>query len=62
MNGDRRDPAASRNDGERAVKNARETGHATTLMYALYQQGYNHTLFENFAAGSPERRMLKLRR
>ena len=29
-------PAASRNDAERAVKNARETGHATTLMYALY--------------------------
>ena len=28
-------PAASRNDGERAVKNARETGQATTLMYAL---------------------------
>ena len=29
-------PAASRNDAERAVKNAREIGHATTLMYALY--------------------------
>ena len=29
-------PAASRNDAERAVKNARETGQATTLMYALY--------------------------
>ena len=28
-------PAASRNDAERAVKNARETGHPTTLMYAL---------------------------
>ena len=31
-------PAASRNDGERAVKNARETGQATTLMYALHKQ------------------------
>ena len=28
-------PAASRNDAERAVKNAREIGHAATLMYAL---------------------------
>ena len=32
-------PAASRNDAERAVKNARETGHATTLMYALFCAG-----------------------
>ena len=30
-------PAASRNDAERAVKNARETGQATTLMYALFR-------------------------
>ena len=29
-------PAASRNDTELALKNARETGQATTLMYALY--------------------------
>ena len=28
-------PAAARNDAERAVKNAREIGQATTLMYAL---------------------------
>ena len=28
-------PAASRNDAERAVKNARESGHPATLMYAL---------------------------
>ena len=28
-------PAVSRNDAERAVKNARESGHPTTLMYAL---------------------------
>ena len=32
-------PAASRSDGELAVKKARETGQATTLMYALYQAG-----------------------
>ena len=29
-------PAASRNDAERAVKEAREIGHAATLMYALW--------------------------
>ena len=29
-------PAASRNDGERAVNEAREIGHAATLMYALF--------------------------
>ena len=29
-------PAASRNDAERALKNARETGQATTLMVALF--------------------------
>ena len=37
-------PAASRNDAERAVKNAREIGHATTLMYALWRAGYHHIL------------------
>jgi tetratricopeptide (TPR) repeat protein len=35
-------PAASRNDAERAVKNARETGQATTLMYALFSAVVNH--------------------
>ena len=29
-------PAASRSDAERAIKNARETGQATTLMHALF--------------------------
>ena len=29
-------PAASRSDAERAIKDARETGHATTLMHALF--------------------------
>src|SRR5262249_48093798 len=35
-------PAASLNDGERALKNAREMGQATTLMYALYFAGFSH--------------------
>jgi tetratricopeptide (TPR) repeat protein len=35
-------PAASRNDAERAVKNARETGQATRLMYALFSAVVNH--------------------
>ena len=35
-------PAASRNDAERAVKNARETGQATTLMYVLFSAVVNH--------------------
>jgi tetratricopeptide (TPR) repeat protein len=32
-------PAASRIDAERALKNARETGQAANLMYALFQGG-----------------------
>ena len=43
-------PAASRNDAERAVKNARETGQATTLMYALYFAGDSHMQCGNYAA------------
>jgi class 3 adenylate cyclase/tetratricopeptide (TPR) repeat protein len=45
-------PAASRSDGELAVKNARQTGQATTLMYALYQAGYNHVWYGNYAAAN----------
>src|SRR5262249_16488761 len=37
--------AASRNDAERAVKNAREMRHATTLMYALARAGISYGLF-----------------
>ena len=37
-------PAASRNDAEHAVKNAREIGQATTLMYALCRAGYSYIL------------------
>jgi predicted ATPase len=44
--------AASRNDGERAVKNAREIGHATTLMYALYHAGYSRSFCGDYAAAS----------
>ena len=43
-------PVASRNDGERAVKNARETGQATTLMYALYFAGDSHMCCGNYTA------------
>ena len=45
-------PAASRNDGERAVKNARETGQAATLLYTLQQAGFNYTLCGNYAAAN----------
>jgi class 3 adenylate cyclase/predicted ATPase len=47
-------PAASRDDGERAVKNARETGQATTLMFALHQSGFNDTVLGNYAAASAQ--------
>jgi predicted ATPase len=43
-------PAASRSDAERALKNARETGQATTLMFALFQAGYNHIRDGNYPA------------
>ena len=47
-------PAASRNDAERAVKNAREIGQATTLMYALCRAGYNHIFCGNYAAANAQ--------
>ena len=44
-------PAASRNDAERAVKNAREMGEATTtLMYALYFAGFSQIYCRDYAA------------
>jgi class 3 adenylate cyclase/predicted ATPase len=46
--------AASLRDGERAVKNAREIGQASTLLYALDQSGFNHTLCGNYAAASAQ--------
>ena len=43
-------PAASRSDAERAVKNARETGHAATLMYALSRAADSYTFCGNYPA------------
>jgi class 3 adenylate cyclase/predicted ATPase len=43
-------PTVSRNDGERAVKNAREIANAATLMFALSAAGFNHTCCRDFAA------------
>jgi class 3 adenylate cyclase/predicted ATPase len=45
-------PAASVKDGERAVKNARETGQVSALLYALHQAGLDHILCRNYAAAS----------
>jgi class 3 adenylate cyclase/tetratricopeptide (TPR) repeat protein len=47
-------PVASRNDSERAVKNARETGQATTLMYALYFAKDSHIWCGNYAAANAQ--------
>jgi len=43
-------PAACRNDAERAVKNAREIGHATTLVYALSRAAMGYMLCGDYAA------------
>jgi class 3 adenylate cyclase/predicted ATPase len=42
-------PAASRNDAERALKNAREIGSATTLMFALQAACFNHICCGDYA-------------
>jgi predicted ATPase len=47
-------PAASRIDAERALKNARETGQATTLMYALFSAVVNHIRCGNYAAANAQ--------
>jgi len=44
--------AASRNDAERAVKNARETGQAATLLYALQTAGFLYILWRNYTAAN----------
>jgi predicted ATPase len=44
--------AASRNDGERAVNEAREIGQAATLMYALCFAGHSHTYYGDYAAAN----------
>jgi class 3 adenylate cyclase/predicted ATPase len=43
-------PEASCNDSERALKNARETGHPTTLMFALHAARFNHIARGNYPA------------
>jgi len=47
-------PAKSRNDTELALKNAREIGHATTLLHALWQDGLITTFCGNYAAASAQ--------
>ena len=42
-------PAASRNEGERAVNEAREIGQAATLMYALFWASWHHMLYGHYA-------------
>ena len=42
-------PTASRNEGERAVKEAREIGHAATLMFALFWAGWHHIFYGHYA-------------
>jgi predicted ATPase len=43
-------PAASRNDAERAIKNARQMGHAATLMYALARAAISYTFCRDYGA------------
>ena len=43
-------PAASRVDADRAVKNARKTGHAATLIYALSRAGRTNIWYGNYVA------------
>jgi predicted ATPase len=45
-------PAAARSDAERAIKNAREIGHDTTLLEALWRVSYNHILCGDYAAAN----------
>jgi predicted ATPase len=45
-------PTASSDDGERAVKNARKTGQATTLMFALMATVHNHIFCGDYTAAN----------
>ena len=47
-------PAASRSDAAHALKNARETGQTTTLMYALFYSGYDHFYCRNYPAANAQ--------
>jgi class 3 adenylate cyclase/predicted ATPase len=42
-------PTASRNEGERAVNEAREIGHAPTLMFALFWASWHHMNYGHYA-------------
>lgn len=42
-------PTASRNDAKRAVENAHETGHPTTLIYALHRAATSYTFCGDYA-------------
>ena len=46
-------PAAARNDGERALNEAREIGHAATLMYALWFASWLHMYDGAYAEAQP---------
>jgi predicted ATPase len=45
-------PAASRSDIARALKNARETGQATSLLHALFQAGLTTSLCGNYGTAN----------
>ena len=47
-------PAASLDDAERAVKNARETGRAATLVYALSRAATSYIFCRNYAAANEQ--------
>jgi tetratricopeptide (TPR) repeat protein len=42
-------PAASRNEGERAVNEARKIGQAATLVFALFWASWHHMLYGHYA-------------
>jgi class 3 adenylate cyclase/predicted ATPase len=46
--------AASRNDAERAIKNARETGQAAALLYALEHAVFLYIMWGNYAAANAQ--------
>ena len=45
-------PVSAQADAERALSNARETGHAVTLMYALTHASMTHSCCGNYATAS----------
>ena len=51
-------PEAALADANNAIKDAREIGHAATLMYALFRTIVNHLLCGNYAAAEPARQEL----